>query len=103
LGSSIQASSAPNDWSALPLPPRAPGGKKSSPVALVADPANGGIRREPELPEHEDIAPEQAKPSTEFAFEDDAGDKAVRARVLRAQARGLARQASMDPNDGIDL
>ena len=101
LGRSMQASSAPNDWSELPLP--SPTVKKQSPVALAADAANGGIRREPELPEHEDIAPVQAKPSTEFVFEDDAGDGAVRARVQRRQARGFARQASIDPNDGIDL
>jgi type IV secretion system protein VirD4 len=72
--------------------------------APVDDPANGGIRREPELPEHEDIAPEPTKPSAEFAFgEDDPDDEALRARVLRAKARGLARQAAMDPGDGIDL
>jgi type IV secretion system protein VirD4 len=70
----------------------------------VDDPANGGIRREPELPDHEDIAPEPAKQSAEFAFgEDESDDEAVRARVLRAKAPGLARQAAMDPGDGIDL
>ncbi len=71
---------------------------------LVDDPANGGIRREPELAEHEDIAPEPVKPPPEFEFaEDEADDDAVRARRLRATARGLARQAAMDPGDGIDL
>jgi type IV secretion system protein VirD4 len=70
----------------------------------VDDPANSGIRREPELPEHEDIAPEPAKPPAEFAFGDDEpDDDAARARVLRTKARGLARQAAMDPGDGIDL
>ena len=68
------------------------------------DPANGGIRREPELAEHEDIAPEPIASSPEFEFtEDEADEDAVRARRLRATARGLARQAAMDPGDGIDL
>jgi type IV secretion system protein VirD4 len=43
-------------------------------------------------------------PSAEFAFgEDEPDDEAIRGRVLRAKARGLARQAAMDPSDGIDL
>ena len=69
----------------------------------VDDP-NGGIRREPELAEHEDIAPEPVTPAPEFEFaEDEAEEDAVRTRRLRAIARGLARQATMDPGDGIDL
>ena len=35
------------------------------------DPANAGIRREPELPEHEEIVPEPAKPVQEFEPMDD--------------------------------
>ena len=69
--------------------------------ALIADPANGGIRREPDLPKHEEIVRGTA---TEFTFgEEEADDEAVRARALRRQARGLVRQAAMDPGDGIDL
>jgi type IV secretion system protein VirD4 len=69
-----------------------------------SDPANAGIRREPELPEHEEIAPAPAKPLPEFTFtEEEADDEIARARALRRQARGLARQAAMDPGDGIEL
>ena len=68
------------------------------------DPANSGIRREPELPEHEEIAPEALKPPPEFDFAEDEGDgDAIRARVLRMNVPGLARQAAMDPDDGLDL
>ena len=68
------------------------------------DPANGGIRREPELPGHEEIVREPARPAPEFVFgEEEPDDDAVRARALRQQVRGLARQAAMDPGDGIDL
>jgi len=70
----------------------------------VDDPANSGIRREPELPSHEDIVPEVSKPPTEFDFRE-AGDDgvAVRARVMRTNGPGLARQAAMDPGDGLEL
>lgn len=95
-----------DDWSesaAQPSRSAAENGPRP-PSSSVEDPANGGIRREPELPEHEDIAPQPVEPSAEFAFgEDEPDDEAVRARVLRAKARGLARQAAMDPSDGIDL
>ncbi|MGA8171511.1 MAG: conjugal transfer protein TraG [Methylocystis sp.] len=70
------------------------------------DPANGGIRREPELPEHEAIAPEDpiSAPAPEnFLAEDSGDDEAIKARILRSQGRSLARQASMDPDDGIAL
>ena len=53
------------------------------------DPANGGIRREPTLPEHEAIASEQAKPSPEFAvLEDEPDDDAVRATALNQNLGG---------------
>jgi type IV secretion system protein VirD4 len=96
-----------DDWSQLPVPDSAGGSQKaavSSNAQASDDPANSGIRREPELPEHEDIAPEPLKPSPEFAFaEDDADDDAARARVLRANVRSIARQAAMDPGDGMQL
>jgi type IV secretion system protein VirD4 len=76
---------------------------KSGEVA-ADDQANAGIRREPELPDHEEIAPQTARPAQEFAFEEqDADDEVARARALRSQVRGLARQAAMDPGDGIEL
>jgi type IV secretion system protein VirD4 len=70
------------------------------------DAANGGLRREPELPDHLAIAKETTdpQPSEEFAMlDDEQEDTARQARVLRQQMRGLARQASLDPADGIDL
>jgi type IV secretion system protein VirD4 len=100
-------STAGDDWSGTPAPASRGGSEEASRYPAmhpVDDPANGGIRREPELAEHEDIAPEPPKPSPEFAFgEDEPDEDAVRARALRAAARGLARQAALDPGDGIDL
>jgi type IV secretion system protein VirD4 len=94
-----------DDWSLLPVPAVNAGREVSYSVETqIDDLANGGIRREPELPQHEEILPEQARPIPEFVFgEDDPDDDAVRARTLRQQARGLARQAAMDPGDGMEL
>jgi type IV secretion system protein VirD4 len=96
---------APDDWSQLPVPTVSiarevhSSGKKQS-----DDPANGGIRREPELPQHEEIVREPPKPTPEFAFgEEEPDDDAVRARALRQQVRNLARQGAMDPGDGMGL
>ena len=68
------------------------------------DPANGGIRREPALPEHEAIVSEQPKPSLEFAvLEDEPDDDAVRAKALNQSFAAVARQAALDPGDGLGL
>ena len=69
----------------------------------VGDPANAGIRREPELPEHEEIIP-PPMPAQEFELLDDEPDvDAAKANALRARMRSVARQASLDPGDGIEL
>ena len=88
-----------DDWTA-PTASREEGG------AADEDPANGGIRREPELREHEEIAPPEpglaSAPETFLPDETD-DEEALKARLLRSQGRSLARQASMDPEDGIAL
>ncbi len=69
------------------------------------DNANGGIRQEPELPLHEDVAPPPMLVPGEFDFgdQDEQADAArLRAAADRRLARG-ARAASLDPDDGIDL
>ena len=66
--------------------------------------ANSGIRREPELLQHEEVAPEPAPARPEFQFADEEPDDEVqRATTLRRQAANLARQAAMDPDDGLGL
>ncbi|MFN4205005.1 MAG: conjugal transfer protein TraG [Agrobacterium albertimagni] len=67
--------------------------------------ADGGIRREPELPEHEDIAPEPTPSAREeFAgLDDEPDDDAQRARQMQGRFRSIARQAALDPDDGIEL
>lgn len=67
--------------------------------------SDSGIRREPELPEHEDIAPERTAPAREeFAgLDDEPDDDAQRTRQMQGRFKSIARQASLDPDDGIEL
>ncbi len=99
-------SSQAGGWSALK--PQTPD------VALLAevektesDAANSGLRREPELPDHVAIAKETStpKPAEEFAImlDDEPEDAARQSRILRQQMGGVARQVSLDPNDGIEM
>jgi type IV secretion system protein VirD4 len=70
----------------------------------AVDHANSGIRREPELLQHEEVIPERAPARPEFQFADEETDDEVqRATALRRQAANLARQAAMDPDDGLGL
>ena len=97
-----------DDWTNLPPPERPAASDRTKPAAEAPDmkdddPANGGIRRQPELSEHEDIAPEtEPKPETEFDFDDEDTD-AVRRRAIDRAMHRTARQAALDPNDGIEL
>lgn len=105
-----RASSGSDDWAGrvAAAPPELP--VPSDGAALVAsldesDTANSGIRKEPDLPEHEDV---DTAPSKELANEfelpeDDPDDEGIRSRALRRQMLGLARQVSLDPNDGLEL
>ncbi len=93
----------PDDWSALPL--RKPSAALRAEIDKPQDSANSGLRREPELPDHLAIAKETtvSAPSKEFADLDDTDDNVLQARVLSQQMRGLARQAALDPGDGLGL
>jgi type IV secretion system protein VirD4 len=67
-------------------------------------PANAGIRREPELPEHEEIVPEPAKPVHEFEPADEEPDDEVqRQRVMQRTFGSVARQVSLDPDDDMKM
>ncbi|MCU0732945.1 MAG: IncP-type conjugal transfer protein TraG, partial [Hyphomonas sp.] len=66
--------------------------------------ADGGLRRAPELAEQEDVAPQRVPPEPDFPnLDDDSDADAARARTLRNRFRTVARQAAMDPDDGMDL
>ncbi|WP_379921459.1 conjugal transfer protein TraG [Erythrobacter sp. R86502] len=96
---------ATDDWSALP--PIEPDPKSAEDGGRRIDPANGGLRREPDLPEHVEVVARPKSPAAEFDFaESDAADADQSAadgeRIRRTMERG-ARQASLDLGDGIEL
>lgn len=70
----------------------------------AGDTDNAGIRREPELPEHEEIVTNAVPLRHEFDFEEaDAADDGTRNLRLHDRMASSARQASLDPDDGIAL
>jgi type IV secretion system protein VirD4 len=78
--------------------------RRCAPPDELDGPANdseGGLRRQPELPEHEDAALER-QPANEFDLVDDGeGDEeALKARILtRQRLQTLTRTAAMDRGD----
>ncbi|MGE3744171.1 MAG: conjugal transfer protein TraG [Sphingomonadaceae bacterium] len=109
------AAPRPDDWTALAAPPKpvfadpaASDGSDSKPgkpaqaiPASQSDTANANIRREPGLPDHEEVVRERPTTTPEFTFDDTEAtdnDAAIQRRMQR-----LARQASLDPGDGIQL
>jgi type IV secretion system protein VirD4 len=68
------------------------------------DPANAGIRREPELPEHEEIVPAPPKPVHEFEpADEEPDDEAQRQRIMQRTFGTVARQVSLDPGDDMQM
>jgi type IV secretion system protein VirD4 len=73
-------------------------------AAPVEDPANAGIRREPALPEQEEIAPEPRMAVHEFEpMEDEPDDQPQRQRMIRHAMGTVARQVSLDPADDMGM
>jgi hypothetical protein len=93
----------PDDWSSLPL--RSPSAALLAEIDRTEDATNSGLRREPELPDHLAVAKETtvSPPGKEFAVTDGADDSVPQARVLGQQMRRVARQAALDPGDGLGL
>ncbi|MCD4514296.1 conjugal transfer protein TraG [Brucella pseudogrignonensis] len=98
-----------DDWSALNPIPAPHAGKGGSAINDDAkpddDPANAGLRREPGLELHKDVAPElEIRPINEFDPDMDEQERdAVNNRALARNMRQVARQISMDPGDGMEL
>ena len=68
------------------------------------DPANAGIRREPELPEHEEIVSEPKQPVHEFdPMDDEPDDEVQRQRIMQRTFGTVARQVSLDPGDDMQM
>lgn len=94
----------PDDWTRLPLPSRPRIAEATSlPAAEDEDLTESERRRQPELSRVEPVV----KPTTENEFEidhlDDVEDDVARNRRLTRLMQGIARQASLDPGDGVDM
>ena len=92
--------SRPDDWIGLRILADAPRHAVHDPDEFTND-SEGGLRREPELPEHEEIAPER-RPANEFDLVDDAeaDEEAVKARILaRQRLQTFTRAAAIDRGD----
>ena len=73
-------------------------------AATVEDPANAGIRREPELPEHEEVVAGPRKPVQEFEpLEDEPDDEVQRQRVMQRNFSAATRQAPLDRADDLGM
>ena len=97
---------SPHDWQDMIAKMPAASKRGTTPKDQPdTDPENAGIRTEPELPIHEDIAPPPKSVVREFDFDRDEqnDDDAARNRRLQDRMRGNARRASLDPGDGIEL
>ncbi|CAM5416638.1 Conjugal transfer protein TraG OS=Afipia felis OX=1035 GN=traG_1 PE=3 SV=1 [Afipia felis] len=103
-----------DNWSVLkPVAP--PAGKSVVvPQAALAtkevakpddDPANSGLRREPGLEPHKDIAPESVRaPANEFDPDAEEPEReVVTNRALARDMRLMARRIALDPGDGMEL
>lgn len=66
----------------------------------IADP-NGGLRREPELPDHEEVVPESHKALREFELADETPAQIQRRRAVQRRLIDNARQASLDFGDDV--
>ncbi|MCW6536260.1 conjugal transfer protein TraG [Sphingomonas lycopersici] len=92
-----------------PVPPAAPVGASEAAEQPAAkgegDEANAGIRREPELGEHEEVVQPPKAPEGEFDFDraDQDDEVSQLRRAVDRRMAGNARRAALDPNDGIEL
>ncbi len=103
------ALTAPTSPATDESPPVPSGGDWAGAIVTPAaseteDPANAGIRREPELPEHEEIVPEPAKPVHEFdPMYEEPDDEVQRQRIMQRTFGTVVRQVSLDPSDDMQM
>jgi len=95
----------PDDWSSLPIPARPKAGDpQSADPSDDEDTTDSERRLQPELSRAKPT--EKKEPiANEFEIElpDDSDEDALRNRRMIQQVQGVARQVSLDPNDGMDL
>ncbi len=96
----------PNDWVVLPLPPRPQLAESTSASGSEdEDPTESEHRQQPELNR---VKPVEKSTPIDNPFEidadrDEAEDDAAGNSRMNRLMQGVARQVSLDPNDGMDL
>ncbi|MCW8060780.1 conjugal transfer protein TraG [Agrobacterium tumefaciens] len=95
----------PDDWSRLPIPAYLPFNEAVAGTAEEdEDPTESERRRQPELSR---VKPVEKKEPIENEFEidppDEMEEEATRNRRMARLMQGVARQVSLDPNDGMEL
>jgi type IV secretion system protein VirD4 len=85
--------------------PDASRGDDEKPKPTSSDSDNAGLRREPELAEHEEIVSPARVPQGEFDFDTEEDDGGAAQHLQQADQLMVrtARNASLDPDDGMDL
>ncbi|ANH06435.1 conjugal transfer protein TraG [Shinella sp. HZN7] len=101
------AEGRPDDWSKLPIPARPDMTENAAPTTSgdnEEDSTESERRHQPELNR---VNPIEKKAPIDNEFEidlpDDTEDDAARNQRLTRVMRGVARQVSLDPNDGMEL
>jgi len=95
-----------DDWTPLsdPDPDTATAGESAAGSLAGHDRANGGIRREPELPKYEAIAHEQPERDEGIGgFVDEPDDETICAREIDQRLRATARRAALDRGDDLGM
>ena len=100
------AAAKPDDWSKMPLPPQLEieGAGARDGQGDDEDPTGSERRHQPELNKAGTVE-KKAPIDNEFAadFGDDEEDDSARMSRMNQVMQGVARQVSLDPNDGMDL
>ena len=100
------AAAKPDDWSKMPLPsqPEIEGAAAKDGQGDDEDPTGSERRHQPELNKPGTVE-KKAPIDNEFAadFGDDEEDDSARMSRMNQVMQGVARQVSLDPNDGMDL
>lgn len=94
-----------DDWSGLPVPTRSePTDAIAAPIPSDEDPTESERRHQPEL-NRTALQEKKAPIENEFEFDlpEEPDEEAAQNRRMTRLMQGVARQVSLDPNDGMEL
>ncbi len=98
----VISAAQPDDWS--DRTPISPSTHLLAALKRSGRDGNGGIRREPELPQQDEVVITAPSADNEFdAMLDDGDADAAQVTALNPSTQGLARSISLDPDDKMRL